>query len=168
MPPATDLGNHGLHHLMISTKCVPGQKLYTRHVTVIGRKSSGVGVWFALPSVSAQLQPHSQLLPTQDPSCIVPVSCSPPSLPFWSHRFQHLRCHLFSIPIAPMNRGQQPSSLHQTSSFSHHLVDLQFTHFHPWLRVPQVLVVPLKVLPCRLAKPWQSPCGFPLGRRSVS
>ena len=44
MPPATDLGNQVLHHLTTSTKCVPAYKLYRRHVTVIGRMSSGVGV----------------------------------------------------------------------------------------------------------------------------
>ena len=44
MHPATDLGNQVLHHLITSTKRVPAYKLYRRHVTVIGRMSSGVGV----------------------------------------------------------------------------------------------------------------------------
>ena len=83
-----------------------------------------------------------------------------------SHRLHHLGCHLFGFR-SRSSIGPSSCLCSPRLDLLHHLVDLQFAHFHLWFRVPHALVVPL-ILPCRFrllvpsprrcpAMPWQSP-----------
>ena len=139
MPPATDLDDQVLHHLTTSTKRVPAQRWYIRHVTVVEGPERNCSrthsCW--LHKILHQLFQRLVLHRLFQYCRHIP------------HRFYNLRVSSVSIAISAIHRGCSFLCSPRLQLF-HHVVDLLFTHYHLWLRVPQVLVGPLKVLPCQL------------------
>ena len=165
MPPAPDLGNQVLHHLMTSTKGVPAQGLYRKRVTVIRRLSDAAGIEFASFGINA-------IAAVVTAACHAGsfIKCSSVLLStvsslghHVSHRFQHLRCYLFRFRSCPSVRASGFLCTSTPSSFSScgRLV------VHPlpsFVACPTMLAVPLKMVPWRFHLPVAPP---PLTRLDI-
>ena len=159
VPRATDLGNYVLHHLLTSTKRVPAPSLYRRLVTVICRRSDGARIWFASCGIDATAAVLTTAFHTRYriQCCSVLLSTVSSTLASCLSSVSSSQVSSVSIPIVPSRQDQRLALQPKTSS--HHLVDLSFTHYHLLLRVPQILTVPLKILPCRFRLLVPSPEG---------
>ena len=108
-----DASRHRLgqpRHLMISTKRVPAQRSHRRHVNCDWSKVASFGI-----SATAAV------LTAAGHTGTAPVSCSPPSLPFWSSCLSSVSTSQVlsvSTPIVPTRQGQQLALLPTPSSFS--------------------------------------------------